>query len=1151
MKTRNRKQTKTVIITLSITAIIVTALIITAMFFIMKPKSVDLADKNQGGSNQGETTQSKFYENGWDSSVVAEIKEGEVPVPVGFEYVSGQKDTGLIIKNTETGKQYVWVPYQESYEDKENATATTTEEYFKEKTNTTISADRLAEIQKYGGFYAGIEYITYAPDEDNIVETYKQDDLETYSIAEMSAEQYEQTKQKLASEVADSVSVNGSLAGREELNMMMEFSDSQKNNSISMEALGAQKITPITNGKTVYAQHNSIAYYGEPPLVDGAPYRSEKIAGDEPLVITGHGTINDGPLKVVPYVQFLRYDGTQLNILMSKLSLEPTTNTGWKYEKKNRLRYTNENAAIYEETSEKTKVLKSVAIGESVTLYKTASLNGITWAYIKDGDVKGYIPYSKLSKTSIWEKIEGDTTRYTNAECYLYMSPRKKERERTGICKVPEGASLKVVKKATIDGVEWAYATYGKKSGYILTSFLTTNKPETNTNKPTTKPTDPIKPQTNTNQNVTNNVSTEEPTEEQEENTKPETIPAYTGEVITVKPGENKIEEQEVPDEWKNYVAKVVNGVPVPKGFEVAEYYGTDEKTGFVIKQTSSKESENTHRLCYVWIPVNKNGNTIETLADAKNALNEIYKKAGANTITSESATEALPEELVQSIKEYGGFYMAQGELGYDNNAKLYNRPRGMRIYDNGYYGVDLGNYFRYIEDSLRNTSEPVNYIAATASYNNITAGMSMDKINQVCEMLSTDSVTSHLTYGAEWDAAMLWILKQDGATNEDLQSLLIKDSTSIGKYKTSMTNSKLMNDLWGLGGNLSEITQEKVENKIVVRGGSYSSLGSEQPIASRTAIEEKEIEKSTEHGFRNCLYINPSTKKVERDSELKQLIDSEKTVTETKVTVKDADGASITIPQGFKPTKDAYEIDQGVVIENDQGNQFVWIPVTKIDEMYSEKEETGKLYNITKDGSSLKVVTSLNDKFFEPGIITGADKKSFDAKAENLKTVDAKSVESFERQIKKEYLAMIESVKANGGFYIARYETGDTNTNRAISKKDSKNRTGLNWYEAYQNNKTIQTGNYAIPGMIYGSQWDAALRWLQACDKTNQSLNHIEDLTNDNDEWTMEAYAIDARVTRGYLKANTPVEMAGTREDNNPEKGADNTASRAMMYIR
>lgn len=1273
MKSRTSKKTSTVIITLAIAVILVTAVIITIIMLMNKPKQGQVGNAGGNGTSQVAST-GNFHENGWDASIVAEIRDGDVPVPVGFQYVSGDKKTGLIVQNPENGKMYVWIPYSDtSMNDEEKQKVIN--EYFKDKDNAYINPDKLAEIQKYGGFYAGIDYIgatVIDPEEDKEAV----DETKTYAVATMKQNEYDQANTQIAQENANATSVNGSVMGKEELSMILDYTQANTENSDKMKISTSLISEPITNldqlqsastdstlsilsGRKFYVKTGGGSGYGtgiQLPAIrpTGAPLKVDALEQGAPVIILDAFQTQKVGYTILPgqeatYVRVRYYTGAEYNMYLTDLSATPVSATGTTFYMEGTVRYISKNTTMRTQPTASSGAVKDLVAGETVWMYKATVLTNNLWYYVRYGNnTWGYVPASDTDSKNIWTRIEGDQTRYvisgtglysapetTNARkiktltlttkvkairkatigndtwayvevggkkgfvlannlgtadpkttlqasvpngrewedigdtryvvsgTSLYYEPAKRVVDRIALIGVEKGTSVYVMKKATKDGIAWAYASVNGRTGYIEANKLgvdNPNKPQNNggngggSNKPTTPtnptPTNTTPPTTNTNTTDPGTTTPEEPTEPEE----PKTVPAYTGEVITVKPGENKIVETEVPDKWKNTIATIVNGVPVPKGFEVATYYGpADENTGFVIRQLSSKESENFHRLCYVWVPVNKNGNTIESLEDAKRALNEAYTKAGLNTKTSESATESLPAELVKSVKEYGGFYIAMGELGYDNNGKLYNRPRGMKESSSGsgMYGVDYGNYFRYVPESYWNQTSPVNYVAAAATYDNIMKDCTLERINKVCGMLSTESVTSHLTYGAEWDAAMLWILKRDASTSEDLTSLLLKDSSSIGKYSGTMFNAKMLNCTWGFAGNLAEVTQEKVDGKIVVRGGSYATLGSEQPVASRTAIEENEIRTGNQYGFRNCIYINLTEGALEPESELQALIDSGKTVTDRIATVTDKEGQKISIPQGFKVTKDAYHVNEGVVIENEKGDQFVWIPVADVNEMYNANEQSGKLYNITKNGSNLKVITSLNDKYFEPGIVTGGDGKSIDADANNLKTVNLDSASKLERQIKTEFNAMINSVRTYGGFYIARYETGNIDQDYPSVKQNAQNRTSLNWYEAYVKNQNIQTGAYGISGTIYGCQWDMAMRWLQSCDNSYKKVNHIEDLANGRAEWTMEAYANDARVARDATREETTVVQAGTRMDYNPTQVGTELGTRAMMYVR
>ena len=90
-----------------------------------------------------------FHENGWDRDIVAEIKE-EVPIPNGFEYVSGKKETGFIIQDKATSQKMMWIPYDENVE-LENI-----DEYYANIKYDTIDLKAYKNMTKYGGFYVAL-----------------------------------------------------------------------------------------------------------------------------------------------------------------------------------------------------------------------------------------------------------------------------------------------------------------------------------------------------------------------------------------------------------------------------------------------------------------------------------------------------------------------------------------------------------------------------------------------------------------------------------------------------------------------------------------------------------------------------------------------------------------------------------------------------------------------------------------------------------------------------------------------------------------------------------------------------------------------------------------------------------------------------------
>ena len=134
----------------------------------------------------------------------------------------------------------------------------------------------------------------------------------------------------------------------------------------------------------------------------------------------------------------------------------------------------------------------------------------------------------------------------------------------------------------------------------------------------------------------------------------------------------------------------------------------------------------------------------------------------------------------------------------------------------------------------------------------------------------------------------------------------------------------------------------------------------------------------------------------------------------------------------------------------------------------------------------------------------------------------------------------MIKSVGIYHGFYVSRYEMSKSTTaNQAASVanvtpliNDSSNR----WYGLYAYGKTYNTSSVES-SLIWGSQYDAMMRWMQDNDVDVKSnigdnrntetttgtsetdiINNIYDIYGCHFEWTLEAYRTYSRVNRGRL---------------------------------
>ena len=312
---------------------------------------------------------------------------------------------------------------------------------------------------------------------------------------------------------------------------------------------------------------------------------------------------------------------------------------------------------------------------------------------------------------------------------------------------------------------------------------------------------------------------------------------------------------------------------------------------------------------------------------------------------------------------------------------------------------------------------------------------------------------------------------------------------------------------------------------------------------------------------------------------------------------VESADKVVVPVPKGYTASSVATEnkVSEGFVIyENTNGedkkeevndnnkdtarttrNQFVWVPVANPSEMYGtdkDGKKWGKLYNFSANGITAKnwteqdsvisiTATSGGSSFREPDII--------DADSSNSVTIS---------QLETEFNNMIESVKKYGGFYIGRYETGNLSQEKASIIKNNSDIGNQTWYTMYKKAKGIAVNNNVTSSMIWGSQWDATMRWMynsgneekkkytyDSRGKGNYSsdspiatgsieayaVNNIYDMAGNVSDWTIEANNTNFRVTRGgnYSDdgSNGP---ASVRRSSNPTNSIDNYGFRVALYM-
>ena len=250
--------------------------------------------------------------------------------------------------------------------------------------------------------------------------------------------------------------------------------------------------------------------------------------------------------------------------------------------------------------------------------------------------------------------------------------------------------------------------------------------------------------------------------------------------------------------------------------------------------------------------------------------------------------------------------------------------------------------------------------------------------------------------------------------------------------------------------------------------------------------------------------------------------------------TVVDKYGNEIKVPAGFKITTDADNVTQGIVIEdvsaNDntsKGNQFVWIPV-------------GDVYT-TED----KVKTEENTKKIELARCIFKENGTVDENLTKTKATDqlriSEGATDYYTEDANLDTTFVKSAKENKGYYIGRYEAGDSSTSTERSTDVGGTLVCKSGQQVYnyitkENSKTKSEKMYENKSfksdLINSFAWDTAIVFEQIFDdriKTSDtkvcslqtSLNsslettgasgdkicNIYDMASNYWEWTTEAH--------------------------------------------
>ena len=281
-------------------------------------------------------------------------------------------------------------------------------------------------------------------------------------------------------------------------------------------------------------------------------------------------------------------------------------------------------------------------------------------------------------------------------------------------------------------------------------------------------------------------------------------------------------------------------------------------------------------------------------------------------------------------------------------------------------------------------------------------------------------------------------------------------------------------------------------------------------------------------------------------------------------VQVEDEYGNKVTIPKGFEVVEEeGTTVPEGIVIQDKDGNQFVWIPVGRV-----YKDNTGTNYSDiqlgrytfnTSNGTPTPVqlaYTEQNPENYKQLVTIDPYYQEY-ATRTNPEGIASNGTDGL-NAIAKDLEGFVNSVKNNGGYYLARYEasygSGSSVANyKPLSKvsigtprtsSSTALTQGMLWnyvtqLDAAKISRNMYNNDSSVgveSDLVNSYAWDTAIVFIQAMGNGNEnyanktSVNssiantgttgdevcNIHDMSSNCREWSTEYFA-DTSSSRAY----------------------------------
>ena len=278
--------------------------------------------------------------------------------------------------------------------------------------------------------------------------------------------------------------------------------------------------------------------------------------------------------------------------------------------------------------------------------------------------------------------------------------------------------------------------------------------------------------------------------------------------------------------------------------------------------------------------------------------------------------------------------------------------------------------------------------------------------------------------------------------------------------------------------------------NVVLGEGGLIQRAQQAKELTEQAALEEQQGLNSLMSEFTNIMAEDQNPP--EEKSEVEEAKESGTPFGDTTTITDDLDNP-IKVPGGFNIAEDSgTKVEEGIVIEDSNNNQFVWIPVGEYN-VSKTINSTGKLTNelSRREWADENVVA-------EPTLVNGDDVigSSFYGEG-NENSVAKDQIDAFKT-----------SSTTNKGFYIGRYEAGTEAERTSETAPLTTPLVQANKYpyvyvsrnDAKQQAEAMYSGNEFITSQLISSYaWDTALNFICQTNEEGYLLATTKDSTYGN----------------------------------------------------